>query len=76
MEGVIEHTKQATDKMQMVSVSLQQEARKIHDINDSVEKVSNVIENNCATSEEAAAISEEQAAQAASMTAVIDRIQF
>jgi methyl-accepting chemotaxis protein len=76
MEAVMENTRLATSKMQTVSQSLQEEARHIHEINESVDKVFHVVDGNRATSEEAAAISEEQASQAASMTAVINKIEF
>lgn len=63
MEQVMLGAGSATEKMSLIASLLNEEAEKMQEINESISSVSSIVDNNSATSQETAAISEEQQAQ-------------
>lgn len=72
MDGAVE----ATDKMGQVANILEEEADKMKGINETVAAVSGVVDNNSATSEETAAVSQEQKAQVETMVQMMGKFQI
>ena len=64
---VMESAKNATDKMDSIANKLKEDNARIHKINDTMTIVSEVVTDNSASSEETAAVSEEQKAQVETM---------
>ena len=48
----------------------------MHEMNDSIVQVSSVVDNNSATSQETAAVSEEQKSQVAAMVQLMDQFEI
>lgn len=76
MRHVMEGASLATEKMGQMAVALKGDVEKIQQINRSVMTVSGIVDNNSATSEETAAVSEEQTAQIASMVKMVNHFQI
>lgn len=76
MQGVMEGARISTEKMQTVAESLKQEAQNMYKIDQNVTKVAEVVDNNSATSQETAAVSEEQAAQVATMVQMMEQFEI
>lgn len=76
MEEVMEGAKAATDMMSQMADALREEANKMQDIDRSIAKVAEIVDNNSAASEETAAVSEEQTAQVAMMVQMIDKFEI
>lgn len=76
MQGVMEGARTATEKMSAVAESLKQEAQHMYEIDQNVTKVAEVVDNNSATSQETAAVSEEQAAQVATMVQMMEQFEI
>lgn len=72
MEQVMIGAGSATEKMSLIASLLNEEAEKMQEINESISSVSSIVDNNSATSEETAAISEEQQAQVETLVGLID----
>lgn len=72
MNEVIEGATAATEKMDQIAEMLNGGVANIHDLSDILKKVSEVVDSNSATSEETAAISEEQKAQVETMVQLVD----
>lgn len=72
MNEVVESAQAATDKMTQISEKLRNDVNNMHDINASIADVSSVVDNNSATSEETAAVSEEQKAQVDTMVSIME----
>lgn len=72
MNEVIEGATAATQKMGQIADMLKEEVSNIHDIGDTLKRVSEVVDSNSATSEETAAISQEQKAQVETMVQLVD----
>ena len=68
MQGAME----ATQRMGQIADVLNNEVTNIHSINDTLSKVSEVVDSNSATSQETAAVSEEQKAQVETMAQLVD----
>ena len=68
MQGAME----ATQRMGQIADVLNNEVTNIHNINDTLSKVSEVVDSNSATSQETAAVSEEQKAQVETMAQLVD----
>ena len=62
--------------MSRMAVELRQEANDMYRIDESVSKVSEIVDNNSAASEETAAVSEEQTAHVAMMVQMIQKFQI
>ncbi|MCM1144286.1 MAG: methyl-accepting chemotaxis protein [Blautia sp.] len=76
MSQVMTDAKAATDKMQQIAQILEDESRRMHDMNNNIIQVSSAVDNNSATSEETAAVSEEQKAQVESMVDLIMKFEI
>ena len=73
MNAVMEGAKLSTEMMEKMSVELREEAANMMKIDDNVNKVAEIVDNNSATSEETAAVSEEQTAQVATMVQMMEQ---
>ncbi len=76
MEEIMVGARTATEKMQQMSVTLIEEAGNMKKIDENVEKVAEIVDNNSATSQETAAISEEQSAQVATMIQLLEQFEL
>lgn len=76
MSVVITGAQEATMKMGAIATMLQEEAKRMEEVNDTIAAVSEVVDNNSATSEETAAVSEEQKAQVESMVDMMSRFKY
>ena len=72
MNEVVINSKIATEKMAQISEKLRNDVNNMHDINASIADVSSVVDNNSATSQETAAVSEEQKAQVDTMVSIME----
>jgi len=72
MNEVVVQAQAATDKMTQISEKLRSDVNNMHDINASIADVSAVVDNNSATSQETAAVSEEQKAQVDTMVSIME----
>ena len=73
---VMEGAKVASEKMSQISTLLEKDVENVHILNDNVMAVSGVVDNNSATSEETAAVSEEQKAQVETMVSLMRQFQI
>lgn len=76
MEQVMEGAKMATGKMSDMAVLLQSDVQSMTRINDSIAGVSEIVDNNSATSEETAAVSEEQKIQVEKLVALMEKFEI
>lgn len=76
MEQVMVGAEIASEKMGQMAQALQEEAKHMDQINESVAKVAEIVDNNSATSEETAAIGEEQAAQVETMVQMLEKFDI
>ncbi len=76
MDAVMADAKEATDKMEAMAVALKEEANKMYQIDDNVTKVAEIVDNNSATSQETAAVSQEQTAQVATMVQMMEQFEI
>lgn len=72
MAEVMQGAMEATQTMGRIADLLNTEVNNIHDINSTISRVSEVVDSNSATSQETAAVSEEQKAQVETMAALVD----
>lgn len=72
MEEVIVNVKAATEKMDQIAEMLHEDVEHMHKVNSSILEVSEVVDNTSATSEETAAVSQEQKAQVDVMVSMMD----
>lgn len=72
MDEVMQGAMEATQKMGQIAEMLNREVANIHDINNTLNEVSEVVDSNSATSQETAAVSEEQKAQVETMASLVD----
>lgn len=72
MVEVMEGAMAATQKMGQIAEMLNKEVENIHDINNTINQVSEVVDSNSATSQETAAVSEEQKAQVETMAQLVE----
>lgn len=73
MNAVMEGARMSTEMMEKMSVELREEAANMMKIDDNVARVAEIVDNNSATSEETAAVSEEQTAQVATMVQMMEQ---
>lgn len=73
MVEVMGGARAATEKMGQIADILKQNVGNMQSINDNVAVVSTIVDNNSATSEETAAVSQEQTAQVATMVGLMER---
>ena len=76
MGEVMTGAKEATEKMEQIVEMLEKDARRMHDMNENIIQVSAAVDNNSATSEETAAVSEQQKAQVESMVELMSRFKI
>lgn len=73
MSEVMDGAMEATQKMGQIASMLQKDVKRMHEVNDNISQVSAVVDNNSATSEETAAISQEQNQQVEAMVSLMDQ---
>ncbi len=73
MNEVMEGARMSTEMMEKMAVELREEAANMMKIDDNVNRVAEIVDNNSATSEETAAVSEEQTAQVATMVQMMEQ---
>lgn len=76
MKEVMDEAKAATEMIEHIAQVLEQDASHMQVINDSIMQVSSMVDNNSATSEETAAVSQEQKAQVETMVNLMDQFQI
>lgn len=76
MIKVMKSAKEATDKMEQTSQNLVNDVKNMNQINENIVRVAEIVDNNSATSEETAAVSEEQKAQVESMVTLVDKFNI
>ncbi len=76
MVEVMKGAKEATDKMEQTSQNLTRDVQNMNQINENIVRVAEIVDNNSATSEETAAVSEEQKAQVESMVTLVDKFNI
>ena len=76
MKEVMKSTTVATEKIGQIVEMLEQNVEKMHNVNDSIEQVSSVVDNNSATSEETAAVSEAQKRQVEAMVEMMNKFEI
>ncbi|MFG6392802.1 MAG: HAMP domain-containing protein [Lachnospiraceae bacterium] len=73
MSEVMDGAMEATQKMGQIALMLQNDVKRMHEVNDNISQVSAVVDNNSATSEETAAISQEQQQQVETMVTLMNQ---
>ncbi len=76
MKEVMDSTTVATEKIEQIVHMLKQDVEKMHHVNESIEQVSSVVDNNSATSEETAAVSEAQKMQVEAMVDMMNQFEI
>lgn len=73
---VMENARHASEKMAQISELLEKDVDNVHVLNENVMAVSGVVDNNSATSEETAAVSQEQKAQVETMVSLMKQFEI
>ena len=76
MTAVMTDAKAATEKMGQIEQILKRDTHRMQELNENVTQVSSAVDNNSATSQETAAVSEEQKRQVEMMVAMMDRFEI
>ena len=76
MDKVMLGAKLATDKMSGMADTLQTAEEQIQQINTNIAKVANIVDNNSASSEETAAVSEQQTTQVQAMVEMLSKFNI
>ena len=76
MQDVMEDAKAATEMIGQIVQTLNEDVAHMHNVNESIVQVSSVVDNNAATSEETAAVSEEQKTQVAAMVRLMNQFEI
>ena len=76
MDEVMVSVNAATEKMAEMSNALVHEVDNVRMIDDNIARVSSIVDNNSATSEETAAVSEEQSAQVTTMVQMMKQFRI
>ena len=76
MQQVMADAKIATEKIGQITNMLEQDVVNMQSLNTNISEVSSVVNNNSATSEETAAVSEEQKAQVETLVGILDHFQI
>lgn len=76
MQGVVSGAMAAVEKMQQVAEALRQDAQNMYEIDKNVAAVAEVVDNNSATAQETAAVSEEQSASVAMMVQMMEQFEI
>lgn len=73
MDAVMVDAGVATEKMGQIAVMLQDDVEYMYQVRENLQRVSAVVDNNSATSQETAAVSEQQKAQVEAMVHLMDK---
>ena len=76
MNKVLTDAKAATEKMGQIEQILKRDTQRMQELNENVMQVSAAVDNNSATSQETAAVSEEQKAQVETMVQMMERFEI
>lgn len=76
MDEVLHGAKISTEKMEQMAINLRKEANDMERIDENVNEVAHIVDNNSATSEETAAVSEEQTAQVETMVQMMNKFKI
>lgn len=76
MEDVMMSSAEVRERITRIVEKLEKEAISISNINDNVSEVAGIVDNNSATSQETAAISEQQKAQVESMVLLVSKFRI
>lgn len=76
MNKVMSDAKAATEKMGQIEQILKRNTQRMQELNENVTQVSAAVDNNSATSQETAAVSEEQKAQVETMVEMMNRFEI
>jgi len=76
MDEVMQGAKMATEKMEETSETLSSDVEHMHQINENIVRVAEIVDNNSAASQETAAVSQEQKAQVESMVNLMDKFNI
>mgnify|MGYP002512151432 CR=1 FL=1 len=76
MTAVMTDAKAATEKMGQIEQILKRDTQRMQELNENVTQVSSAVDNNSATSQETAAVSEEQKRQVETMVAMMDKFEI
>lgn len=76
MQEVMQGAMVATQKMGLIADMLHEEVNNMHKVNDTIAVVTEVVDSNSATSEETAAVSEEQKAQVETLVQLIENFEI
>ena len=76
MTEVMKNAQAATSKMGQIAEMLSGDVQNMRNINDAITTVSSVVDNNSATSEETAAVSEQQKAQVDTMVSLMENFKI
>ena len=76
MEDVVMSSTEVGERIQKIVEQFAREENSIGRINDNIAEIAGIVDNNSATSEETAAISEEQKSQAEAMVELIGRFKI
>ena len=76
MQQVMADAKIATEKIGQITNMLEQDVVNMQSLNTNISEVSSVVNNNSATSEETAAVSEEQKAQVETLVGIMDHFEI
>lgn len=76
MEQVIEDAQGVSEKMTQIADMLNQDVEYMREVNKNISKVSEMVDNNSATSQETAAISGEQKTQVETMVGMMERFKI
>lgn len=76
MTEVMTDAKAATEKMEQIEQILKRDTIRMQELNENVTQVSAAVDNNSATSEETAAVSEQQKSQVETMVEMIERFEI
>lgn len=76
MNEVMTSAKEATEKMGQIEQILKKDTLRMQELNENVSQVSSAVDNNSATSEETAAVSEEQKGQVETMVQLMEKFEI
>lgn len=76
MHEVMTDARAATEKMGQIEQMLKRDTQRMQELNENVTQVSAAVDNNSATSQETAAVSEEQKAQVETMVEMMEKFQI
>ncbi|MBR3607084.1 MAG: methyl-accepting chemotaxis protein [Lachnospiraceae bacterium] len=76
MNSVISKAQESIGMMNKISIELREEVTNMYQIDSDVARVAEIVDNNSATSEETAAVSQQQTAQVATMVQMLEQFKI